>query len=510
MISPLPAGCHGQGRSPGSEVAAVVESSSDAQSDAGFVEAGGYRQELKRTLGSFQVFAISFAFISVAVGIFATFDEVLLTAGPVGIWLWIVAAVGQTLVALVVAQFAARIPLSGSSYQWASRLASPKIGWWFGWLTFWYLAIGVVAVDNALASQAFMPLVGIAPDEDAARLITLVVLLVQTVLAVASTRLVSLINTVAVGLELALVVVVAIALVIAVAVTGDGAVGNLTSRGVVEDTPGYFAVGGGLMLAMIMGLATLVGFDSAANLAEEARDPFRTVPRAIVGSVVAAGVLGMLFLITLTVAIDDIPRVSAEGSPVAAIMRDQLGPAMERTLLVAIAIAFFGAGIVVMVACSRLVFAMSRDARFPAHRLMRRVNSRTRTPIPATVLVFALGVVLMVALPGAALLKLVTASTILPALTYGSTIVLYLTVRGRLSRKKGAFDLGRFELPVAICALLWTLIALFVLVTPKEAFVSVVIVAGLLLLGGLFFLATLRFDRHAMETEPGRTDSFTG
>ena len=37
------------------------------------------------------------------------------------------------------------------------------------------------------------------------------------------------------------------------------------------------------MLAMIMGLATLVGFDAAANLAEEAKDPFRSVPRAIVG-----------------------------------------------------------------------------------------------------------------------------------------------------------------------------------------------------------------------------------
>ncbi len=139
-----------------------------------------------------------------------------------------------------------------------------------------------------------------------------------------------------------------------------------------------------------------------------------------------------------------------------------------------------------MVACSRLVFAMSRDGRFPAHRLMRRVSPRTRTPIPATVLVFALGVVLMVAVPGAALLEPVTASTILPAVTYGSTIVLYLTVRSRLSRKRGAFDLGRFELPVAVCALVWTLIALFVLVTPKEALVSVVIVVGLLLLGGLF------------------------
>ncbi|MFE2144377.1 amino acid permease, partial [Streptomyces sp. NPDC059456] len=196
------------------------------------VELGGYRQELKRTLGSFQVFAISFAFISVAVGIFGTYDDVLRSAGPVGIWLWPAAGAGQILVALVVAQFAARIPLSGSSYQWASRLATRKVGWGFGWLSFCFLAVAVVAVDNALASQAFMPLVGMRPDEDAARVITLVVLFVQTVLAIASTRIVSVINTAAVGIEVALVVVVSIALAVAVLVTGDGAADNLTSRGV--------------------------------------------------------------------------------------------------------------------------------------------------------------------------------------------------------------------------------------------------------------------------------------
>src|SRR6476646_8139558 len=129
----------------------------------------GYEPELKRTLGSFQIFAISFAFISVAVGIFGTYDNVLQTAGPVGIWLWLVAAVGQTLVAFVVAQFAARIALSGSSYQGGSRLANPKIGWMFGWLTFWFLAIAVVALDNALASQALMPLLGMDENESTAR-----------------------------------------------------------------------------------------------------------------------------------------------------------------------------------------------------------------------------------------------------------------------------------------------------------------------------------------------------
>ncbi|MFD7555858.1 hypothetical protein ACFV9E_15145 [Streptomyces sp. NPDC059835] len=88
-----------------------------AEAPAGDVECGGHRQELKRTLGPFQVFAISFAFISVAVGVFGTYDDVLRSAGPVGIWLWLIAAAGQTLVALVVAQFAARIVLGGSSCQ---------------------------------------------------------------------------------------------------------------------------------------------------------------------------------------------------------------------------------------------------------------------------------------------------------------------------------------------------------------------------------------------------------
>lgn len=484
----------------------MTEASTHTSSADDFSENSGYKPELKRTLGSFQVFAISFAFISVAVGIFGTFDEVLQSAGPVGIWLWIIAVVGQTLVALVYAQFAARIPLSGSGYQWASRLANPRVGWVFGWLAVWNLAIGVVTVDNALASQALMPLLGIPENEGTARLITLIVLPIQAVLAIFSTRIVGVINSAAVGLELVIVLVLGVALVVAVALTGNGSVENLTSRGVAENAPNYFGIGGGLMLAMIMGLATLQGFDAAANMAEEAKDPFRSVPRAMVGSVVAAGVLGLLFLISLTVAIDDIARVTASASPVAVIMGDQLGPVVERVFLVAITFAFFGGGLVIMAACSRIVFAMSRDSRFPASRLMRRVNPRTQTPIPATLLVLVVGIVLMAALPGAALLELILATTILPAILYGMTIVLYLVVRRRLDRREGAFELGRFELPVAIAALVWMTVVLFVLVTPSEALVPLVVVGGLLLAGALYFAYLWFFNRRVLETEPGDLD----
>ena len=146
---------------------------------------------------------------------------------------------------------------------------------------------------------------------------------------------------------------------------------------------------------------------------------------------------------------------------------------------------------------------MSRDARFPAHQLMRRVNPRTHTPVPATILIFLVGVILMVALPGAAPLALITASTILPAVIYGLTIVLYLAVRGRLERKEGGFDLGRFELPVAIGALIWCGFALFVLVTPAEALIPVLIVVGMLLAGSLYFAYLWVRNREVLETEPG-------
>lgn len=466
----------------------------------------GYEPELKRTLGSFQVFAISFAFISVAVGIFGTYDDLLRNSGPVGIWTWIVAAAGQLLVALVIAQFAARIALSGSSYQWASRLANPKIGWFFGWLTFCYLVTGLMAINSAMASQCLMPLFNMEPSETTARIITVALMIVQAVLAILSTRIVALLNSVAVGVELSIVAVLVVALLVVVAVTGNGSVGNLTSQGTVAGASNYFAFGGGLMAVMIVGLATLVGFDAAANMAEEAKDPFRTVPRAIVGSVMAAGVLGMLFLIALTVAIDDIPAVTAAESPVAKIMADQLGTFTERAFLVAIAIAFFGGGMVTLASCSRMIFAMARDDRFPAPRLMKSVDARTQTPIPATILPVVVGTVMLIVLPGDALLELITSGTVLIALTYGGIVVLYLSVRKRLDRQEGGFTLGRFEMPVAVAAAAWSVCVLVILLSPSSSRVAIVIVAGLLALGGVYF-AYLMVAKRAVLDSPPETDN---
>jgi hypothetical protein len=87
---------------------------------------------------------------------------------------------------------------------------------------------------------------------------------------------------------------------------------------------------------------------------------------------------------------------------------------------------------------------------------------------------------------------------------------IYLAVRKRLAAREGAFSLRRWELPVAIGALAWLVVALLVLVLPHEARVPVLIVVGLLLAGGVFFLLMLTFDRKSLEAEPGDVSVLDG
>lgn len=473
-----------------------------------FCEDCGYEPELKRTLNGFQVFAISFASLSVAVGIFATYDDVLRASGPVGIWLFPIVAIGQILIALVYAQFAARIPLSGSSYAWASRLASPKVGWVFGWLAVLSSLAGPVTIDNALASQCLMPLLGMAPNETTARVITVILLVVQAILAIAATRIVGWVNSLSVGVELGILFVIGIALTIALLASGGAEPANLFSRGITEGNPNFWAIGGGLMAASIMGLSTLVGFETASNMAEEAKDPTRTVPRAIIGSVVAASVLGMVFVIILTISITDMAKVSNTESPVAEIMNQRFGPGFERPLLAAITLAFFGAALVSMASGARYIYAMARDGRFPASKMFRRVNPKTRTPIPATVLVLVVGAVLMAVMPGDALLQLIMAGAIVTILPYLLTIILYLATRHKLDRKPGGFDLGRWEWPVAIGALVWVIISLFVVIATSPTAAPIVLAFGLSAAGLLYFGYLWKFNRAVLDHEPGDPNMF--
>jgi len=89
----------------------------------------GYKQELRRALKLFSLYAVAFSIISITTGISLNYAAAIGAMGPASIWLWIVASAGQLLVALVVAELGTRIPLAGYSYQWGARLVNTAYGW---------------------------------------------------------------------------------------------------------------------------------------------------------------------------------------------------------------------------------------------------------------------------------------------------------------------------------------------------------------------------------------------
>jgi amino acid transporter len=467
----------------------------------------GYRQPAKRTLKAFTSFAIGFSFISITSGTFASYGFVLNTSGPRGIFNWLIAGAGQILVALIFMAFAARIPLAGYSYQWASRIIGPRLGWAFGWLCYAFLAIVVVAVDYGFATQAFMPLFNIEVTTGLAQLVTVLTLIAQAILIIASTRLTALINGAAVGAEIAGMLGLTVVLLVVVLVTGDGSVSNITSSGVIDSGggTGYWAYNGPFMLAILIGAYTIVGFESAANLAEETEHPTRVVPRAMFRAVTASVVIGFIFLLAVTVAVPDIPGISKEASPVAAIIEAQLGGTFGRVFLAFVVVAIFANGLVIMMSGSRLVFAMSRDRRFPGHQLFARVAHSTGTPVWATLLILTGGVIFTLVFQTDALVKLFTASTILPALIYLATVLLYLAARPRLRALPTTFDLGRWETPVLLGALLWLVFELTVLTLPSAFFDPVKLVGMMLVIGVVVYVVMYVSDRKAFQAEPGES-----
>jgi hypothetical protein len=71
-----------------------------------------------------------------------------------------------------------------------------------------------------------------------------------------------------------------------------------------------------------------------------------------------------------------------------------------------------------------------------------------------------------------------------------------------------SFRIRRFEVPVAIAAIIWVAIALFALVSPGTSLVPDLVVVGLIPAGGLYFAIMLIFNREVLDTEPGIPDAF--
>lgn len=465
---------------------------------------------LKRELGWYASFAVAFGFVSIATGIFTTYGAVLNSSGPRGIWAWPIAVAGQLLVAAIFGALAARIPISGYAYQWVSRIANPIAGWLMGWVSFAFLAVVVVAVDFTIAAAILPELLGYTQTAQNSWAITAVVMLVQAILVALSTRTTNRVNEVAVTVQIIGMIGLTVLLFVVGAVTGKLDFATLFAAAPAS-AEGYWSFGdathaGPFPLAFLLGAFTIVGFESAANLAEETKDPERVIPRAMMQAVLSLGVLGMFFLIAVTALSGDPAQLAQSSTPVADVITAVLGSVVGKALLVMVVVSIFSCGLVITLSGTRLVYAMARDERFPGWQVLRRVSPTRNTPVASTVLVLLVAQLILALFSGStdALFSLFSAATLLPAIIYAGTVLMYILKRRSLPPSRG-FTLGRLEVPVLVLASVWLVYEL--LIFRDEAFAQPRLYVLVMVAVGTVYLAYLLIRRGVRGlTMPDMTD----
>jgi amino acid transporter len=463
-------------------------------SDDAAVGEFGYKQELRRALKFFSVFSVAFSIISITTGIFLNYVPSYGELGPAMIWTWPVAGIGQILVALILAELATRIPLAGANYQWAARLVNPTYGWFVGALGVMYGAVGLPGI-LLLAAAPYTGYVAndLGGGPRSVLFLALVLLTVAYLVNLISVQLAARVNNVAVFTEILGTVVLAVLLFflwVAKAKPNRHGFGYLGQHSHLPGQPYWYAI----VLASLIGVYTIVGFESAADMSEESLDARRAVPRAIVGSVVASAVLGMVVLIGFTVATPNAALLAQNGIGLPNVFAYWLGSSLSRAFTGVVVFSMFALTVIGAASNARLMFAMARDNMLPGSRVLRRINPKTRTPVAALLTSYVITVAVMIYGydSSKAFGTLVGATALVPFLVYLLTVVAYGAKRRNLERLPGAFHLGRFAGPVFAVSLVWLIAVVLALALPAEFHKADYYVAGGIVLAAVWWVVGLR------------------
>ncbi|MBB2900419.1 urea carboxylase system permease [Kineococcus radiotolerans] len=364
-----------------------------AGSETGDLGRFGYGQQLHRSVGPFASFAAGFSFVSILTTVFQLFGLGFSFGGAGFFWTWPTVFAGQLLVALCFAELAARYPISGAVFQWSSRLAGTDVGW----ITGWVMVVGQVltVATAAIALQAVLPSIwsgfqviggpGADPSPTSstgaqnAVVLGVALLVVTTAVNVIGVRLMALLTSAGVVVEILGVAALVIAL-FGHAERSPAVVA--TTTGAAEGPYLSLWLASSLMAAYVM-----VGFDSAGELSEETRAPRATTPRTILRALVVSGIGGALILVGGLIAAPSLTDGTLASQGLASVLTTRLGDVSGRLLLACVAIAVAVCTLAVQTSGSRMVYSMARERAFPFAGVLGRVSVRTGTPVGASVLV---------------------------------------------------------------------------------------------------------------------------
>jgi APA family basic amino acid/polyamine antiporter len=165
---------------------------------------------------------------------------------------------------------------------------------------------------------------------------------------------------------------------------GGGSLGHLPQRlHEVTATLGDISVWPGIMTGAFLAFYAFLGFEDMVNVAEEVKNARRNLPRGILSVLVLST---LLYASVALVAVSAVPpsELARAGAPLARVVQQANGTSPVYISLVSIAAVVNGA-LIQIIMVSRILYGMSRQGWLPP--VFGRTNTRTHTPILATVLV---------------------------------------------------------------------------------------------------------------------------
>ena len=370
-------------------------------------ESGDSEKGLKRTLSSASLVALGIGAI-IGAGLFVrTAAAAAQNAGPSVTLGFVVAAIGCALAGLCYAELSSSIPISGSAYTYTYATMGEFMAWIIGWDLVLEYAVGAATVGIAWSEYLNNLLVNVlhwkaipyqwshSPFEHSVDGINGImnipafgIIALLSLLLIKGTKESAFVN--------GIIVIAKVAIVVLIIIFAWGFINSANHTPYIPepttytDHQGVAHTYGGIM--GILGAAGVVffafiGFDAVSTAAQETKNPKKSMPIGILGSLAICTVLYILFAHVLTglAPVEFFRTTGKEASVAKAIETFMPGYSwLGKLVTVAILAGFSSVILVMLLGQSRVFYSMSRDGLVP--KVFSDVHSKFKTPYKANLI----------------------------------------------------------------------------------------------------------------------------
>ena len=437
----------------------VPESASDASDDA-YLLSLGVQPRFKRALGFFTGSLFAVAFQGPTTGALLITGATLALGGPAFIWAIPVIFALQLLLAVSWAELSSHYPLTGGIYQWASRLGGDFLGWMTGLFYVFAIVLVMPAVGDVVGVVLSGLFTGLKLTTATEVVISIITTVVAAVIMATSVRVVSILNSIGVVLELAVLLIAAIGLLFH----------THQSLSVLGNTGGVAGSGSYLwpfLVVVALVVTQLVGFETAGAFAEETNKARIKPSQAIIAGLGGTALVLFIFDFALLLAIPGVKSAMADPSLIPDVLTAALGSGFAKLFLVGALVAVFSTAIATLATIVRMIYGMARNDQLPGSAFLTKLSGHSREPIGTIIVATVLSVLPLIFIKKIpVIVASITALIIIPyIMVLGS--VLWRRLRGWPS-ERAQFNLGRWGLPITVAGIVWTVVILLDAAWPRE------------------------------------------